>query len=584
MSGLSAVISFQTQVPQGQLEEMLSWTKPLFAAASSEQIAKTHNFENISIGSFCHDSIVSDETGMVWLVFCGQLLAEPKTFQDILRLYLEAGVECFKELDGEYAFILLDKRSKELYAVRDRLGTQSLYWHVSAKSAYISTSLKAILSTGSVSPTPDLSGIASSLALGFISQDVTCIEGINRLLPGYYLKLSLTGSFSIRPYWSYSSTFSHQYSRGFDSSVDIYCELERQIKASITRRASTQNAACLSGNIGSYMIWDTLQASNKASLLQIEPTASDFLANIVRMVWAMEMPNAEVSALTSWNYVNACKAQNLTCYFDTGFSAEFYDYSKEAQELFQSHYLVHRFFEPTFWSKLGFRLNPKKSLNTLRKMQEATPQIAFLENKLLISPDEFAEAAPELGRYFDVNLFIHQFYNLKRIPKLDASLFYLTIKSAVTDGLSESRLRIAQNHGVVAQSPFLDHRLLEFFSSIAPEVWASPDLISAFPNFWKQSHDVTSDVNTWPKTSPIPESIFLSKEVWPWFCGLEKSMLVDTGLVSPKWIKQALQNPKEHMHDLYTLLILEVWMRLFIDLPLSHSNKDVRIEDILVRG
>lgn len=298
----------------------------------------------------------------------------------------------------------------------------------------------------------------------------------------------------------------------------------------------------------------------------------------------MEMPNAELSALTSWNFVSACKEQNLTCYFDTGFSAEFYDYSKEAQALFQSHYFVRRNVEPSFWSRLGFRLNPKKSLNNLRKMQEATPQIAFLENKLLISPDEFEEASPELGRYFDVNLFIHQFYNLKRIPKLDASLFYLTIKSAVTDGLSESRLRLAHACGVQAQSPFLDYRLLEFFSSLTPEVWASPDLIAAFPKFWMQNKEITGDVASWPKSSPIPEEIFMSKEVWPWFCGLEKGRLVDTGLISQKWIKQALQNPKEHMHDLYTLFILEVWMRLFIDLPLSQSNKDLRVEDLLVRG
>lgn len=583
MSGLSAILTFQTPLPQGQLEDMLAWTRPTFAAADGKT-AKTHTYKNASIGTFCQEHLASDAAGMVWIAFCGQLFDKIATEQNILSRYLETGSSCFSELDGEYSFIILDTRSQELFAVRDRLGVYPLYWHVNTKSAYISTSIKAILSTGAISPTPDLAGIAQSLALGFISQDVTCIEGINRLLPGYYLKLNLAGSFSITPYWSYSSTFEQEYSRGFDSSIDIYCDLERQINASIARRAPGKNAACLSGNIGSYIIWDALQGKSNISLLEIEPTADDFLASIVQMVWAMEMPNAQVGALTSWKYINACKEQNLTCFFDTGFSAEFYDYSKEAQELFQSHYLVPRNFEPSFWSKLGFRLNPKKSLSTLRRMQEATPQIAFVENKLLISPDEFADAAPELGRYFDVSLFINQFYNLKRIRKLDASLFYLTLKSTVTDSLSESRLRFAHACGVQAQSPFLDYRLLEFFSSLPPEIWASPDLLSAFPKYWLQNKEITGDVAAWPKASPKPDAIFLSKDVWPWFCGLEKSRLVETGLVHPKWIKKALQNPKEHLLDLYTLLILEVWIALFIDLPLQESNKDLRVEDLLVRG
>lgn len=581
MEGLSAIISFQTPVAQGQLQEMLSWTGPLFAGGSSPKPAQTHIFKNTLIGCLCPESIISDPTGMIWLTFCGQHI----TAEQILQGYLEAGEESFKALEGEYAFLLLDKRSQQLFAVRDRLGTYPLYWHVNANCAYLSSSIKAILSTGAISPTADLSGIAASLGLGFISQDVTCIEGINRLLPGYYLKLSLSGAFSILPYWSYSSTFTKEYSSDFDTSLDIYCELERRIKAAINR-SSTTSAGCLAGTIGSYIIWDTLKetASKKPQLIEPELTATDFLNSLIPMVWAMEMPNAEASSLQSWALAKACKEQNLTCYFDTGFSAEFYDYSKEAQELFQSHYAVTRNTDRSIWAKLGFYLNPRSHLQSLRKRQEATPQIAFIENKLLLSPAEFEKAAPELSKHFDVNLFIHQFYHLSRIPKLDASLFYLTMKSAVTDGLSESRLRIAQNHGIQSQSPFLDHHLLEFFSSIAPEVWASPDLISAFPQFWRQSREIKEDIASWPKTTPLPEALLLSKDVWPWFCGLEKGMLVDTGLVSASWIKKALATPQKQLHALYAMLILEIWMRLFIDLPLRHSNKDLKLEDLLTRG
>ncbi len=576
MLGLSAIVTFQNIIPEGQLEEMLKWNIPPFSLQSTNKPPTYHKFKNASVGTIYPDSLISDSAGKVWLA------SSSASSQEILTQYLVSGVESFKSLSAECSFILIDERSQELFAVRDRLGIHPLYWHVNNKSAYLSTSLKSILSTGAISPTPDLSAIASSLGLGYISQDASCIEGVNRLLPGYFLKLSFSGAYSIEPYWSYSSTFARHYSTLFDSSIDIYCELERKVKAAICKSES-RRAGCLSGTIGSYIIWDTLQEhpNSECLLLKLKPTPEDFLSSLIPMVWAMEMPNAEMNALESWKQIQACKENDLTCYFDSGFSAEFYDYSKEAKELFQSHYHVRRDFEPSFWSKLGFSLAPKKHLNTLRLLQEATPQMAFLENQLLLSPDDFAEAAPELSHYFDPNLFIHQFYNLPDIPKLDASLFYLTIKTATTDGLSESRLRMAQSHGLQTQSPFLDHQLLEFFGSISPEIWASPDLIANFPNYWMQNREVSQDIASWPNASLFPEALFLSKEVWPWFCGLEKGTLVDMGLVSSAWIKKALQNPKKHLHALYALLILEIWMCLFIDRPLRESNKNLKLEEIL---
>ncbi len=582
MCGISAQVSFQAILQKESLLEMLKWVHPAFSKSSKAKCSETREFQNVFMGSCCEGAMFSDPGNTVWLVFCGTLYNKIP-IQDIIKGYLESKEESFKKLDGEFSFILLDTNSQELFAVRDRMGIYPLYWHITAKYAYLSTSLKAILSTGSISPTPDLTGIAESLSLGFISQDVTSIEGINRLLPGYYLRLSLKGPFSIIPYWSFSSTFEKEYSSEFDTSRDIYCELERHIKTAILQ-IDGKKTAYLAGKAGSNIILDTLsEQGHVPNLIKIEPTPSDFLSSLIPMIWAMEMPNSEMSSLESWMYIQKCQQENLTCYFDTGFKAEFYDYSKEALELYQTHYPVHRHDFRTIWSKLAFYLIPRRHLRSLRKMQEATPQIAFLEKNLLLSDVEFERAAPELSRHFDATLFINQFYHLSRIPKLDASLFYLTIKSTVTDGLSESRMRFAQSHDVRALSPFLDYKLLEFFASISPEVWASPDLIAAFPEFWKENHPSQNNAPLSTSQTNL-EELLLSKDVWPWLAGLEKGMLVDTGLINSHWVKMALSTPKKHLQALFAMLVLEIWMKLFIDLPLRESNKDLKLEDILIRG
>ncbi len=568
---VSAIITFKSQekMQDVQLERMLELTGPLFVQKPKSNSCIT---SHVAMAIFSPGILVENSELGLRLLFCGRLHGK-SSIDMLLKRYSEIGDESFRELDGKFSFILYDEKKKLVFAARDRLGEMALYWHVSNTHAYISSSIKAILATGAVAQAPDLSGIASSLGLGFISQDITSIQEINRLLPGYFLKLSLDGSYSIKQYWSFSSTFARHYSAHFDSSYEIYCELERHIQEAIEKRR-VERPAVLSTTLGSQVIVDSLKNQTTEIIKQV--TAQDLLSNLIPMVWAMEMPNAELRAIETEIAMQECAQQQLTPFFDTGFRAEFYDYSKEALDLFQTHYKVHRHEEQTVLSKIGFKLFPRTHLETLRKKQEATPQTAFIESALLLSPDEFSRGAPELSKYFDLNLFINEFYHLSHIPKLDASLFYLTIKTFVTDGTSESRIRLADAHGTQSESPFLDYHLLEFFGSISPEVWASPDLISAFPKFWQENHA------TLPKAPPTDiKALLLSEEVFPWLKGLDRSMLVDIGLIRPTWIKSLLNDPKKNIHALYALLVLEVWMRLFVDLPLRASNKDLHLSDIL---
>lgn len=61
----------------------------------------------------------------------------------IVHLYEEIGLECVKELDGMFAFILSDKGKP--FAARDTLGIKPLYFSEDAKGIYFASEIKSLI-------------------------------------------------------------------------------------------------------------------------------------------------------------------------------------------------------------------------------------------------------------------------------------------------------------------------------------------------------------------------------------------------------------------------------------------------------
>ena len=48
----------------------------------------------------------------------------------IVHLYDEVGVDVASMLDGDFAFVIMDEKTGEVYAARDPIGVNSLYWGI----------------------------------------------------------------------------------------------------------------------------------------------------------------------------------------------------------------------------------------------------------------------------------------------------------------------------------------------------------------------------------------------------------------------------------------------------------------------
>jgi asparagine synthase (glutamine-hydrolysing) len=160
---------------------------------------------------------ISNEDENLWIVYNGELYnhrdlrkdLEPRGHryrtksdtETIVHLFEEYGRDCVKYLRGMYAFAIWDRRKRELFIARDRLGIKPLYYWYDGKTLLFGSEIKAILAHPEVNPEFNRGTLAEYLAFGYIPEPETMYTGIKKLLPGHTLELGENGELKITQYW-----------------------------------------------------------------------------------------------------------------------------------------------------------------------------------------------------------------------------------------------------------------------------------------------------------------------------------------------------------------------------------------------
>lgn len=613
MSKIAGMVSLSGLSSFERLKTMLSFSRPLVSSEDEEQI---YQFKNFGFGSF-GGSFATNSEKTISCVFVGKLFRKEKLIQALKKdkksyfgsdadLVVQGfellKTQVFTHLDGDFSLILFDEKAEELFVLRDRMGGHDLYWCTNKHGIFFASSLKALLSTGLISASPSPEAMAAFLALGYISQDKSPIENVNRLLPGYYMKISLDGRLAISSFWSFSSAFETKKKRSFATSDELFTNLQEHIFRAVTCRVNPLDpcGAVTSTNVQSSVIQEilftTLKQPIPSFLIQYDSPAEErvlerehhakititsekFLQNIARMIWSMETPVVDYEHLQNFEFANSCHVLNLTPYYDTGFDQEFFDYSSPVIKhvLQESSKPASNLQRLISWFYVG--LFPNLALKNLRKAIGRDPRIGFIERQGILTKKERLEASPTLGKLFQGDLFLHEFYHLPRIESEPASLFYLTMKTEVIDKFHTMRYKFAIDNGVCPQAPFLDLELLDFLASLEEAIWASPDMLASFP-----SSLVEEPYKALPTFTHADFHTLLEKpDISIIFQSLKAGFLVESGYISKNFIEKVLRQRKPgYGFILYQILVLELWMRLFIDLPLSLDNAKLTLHDLLL--
>jgi asparagine synthase (glutamine-hydrolysing) len=160
-----------------------------------------------------------NEDSTVWVVQNGEifnhvelrelLAAAGHTFNTqsdtevLVHGYEEWGEGMVERLNGQFAFAILDGRTRVLFLARDRMGIKPLHYAADGGRLVFASELKAMLRDPALRKGVDPLALDQYLAYEFVPSPRSIVRGISKLRPGHSLTWSLADhSARIRRYWT----------------------------------------------------------------------------------------------------------------------------------------------------------------------------------------------------------------------------------------------------------------------------------------------------------------------------------------------------------------------------------------------
>lgn len=169
----------------------------------------------------------------------------------LLRIYERKGPAGLSLLNGMFAFAVYDRRKRELFLARDRIGIKPLYYVDSPKGFLFASEVKALLCSSAFTRTLNHRAIHDYLAFRYVPGDRAMFNEVRRLPAGCWLRLA-NGRVQIERYWTLP-----EYDGPYHGDDEAYLdEFAERMERSVRRRLITDVSfgAYLSGGLDSSTI------------------------------------------------------------------------------------------------------------------------------------------------------------------------------------------------------------------------------------------------------------------------------------------------------------------------------------------
>ena len=184
----------------------------------------------------------------------------------LLEAFAAYGVpETLRMSKGMFAIALYDKKERELFLARDRVGEKPLYYgFVRGQRFAFASDLNAVAALEGFDNAVDRRVLGAYFRYGYIPAPYSIYEGIYKLQPGKYLKIKFPfNKYDISTYWSMQeqAVYGQQHPFG-GSEQEAAEELERLLKESIRGQmeADVPVGAFLSAGIDSGTVVSLMQS------------------------------------------------------------------------------------------------------------------------------------------------------------------------------------------------------------------------------------------------------------------------------------------------------------------------------------
>jgi asparagine synthase (glutamine-hydrolysing) len=561
---------------------------------------------------------VSDENERIWAVQNGELYNHERVREALLErghtlrsrcdteilphLYEEVGDRLPEELHGKFALAAWDSTRHRGLLARDRLGVKPLYYSVVDDLLVFASELKSLLASGIVETALDAEAIDVYLTLGYFPGPRTPLANVRKLLPGH--RLAVDGGVREERYWTYPRPAPEPKLDGREASDRVLFELERAVRDRLM--SDVPLGAMLSGGLDSSVVV-ALMARNMAEPVktysvgfaeageanelpaarrvasalgtehhEVELSVHDELTSLEDLVWALDEPVADLSAL-GFGAISALAATEVTVALSgQGADELFAGYPRYARAAVVERSrrvpeaLVHvgaRAIAP-----LGGRWS--RFAGALRAGDPATRYLALrapfvseeLRRSLAREPigTTHRRALEAVAAHVD---------GLVDDPL--AATQYLDAQLGLVDDMLHYFDRMSMAHSLEVRVPFLDHRLVEFAALLPSRLKIGTRLDTKVVLRRAAAGLVPDFVLERPKIG------FFSPMVGRWLASqLDRHaprylLGTDTriaGLVDAAVVRELVERPAANGEALYALLVLEVWLSSFLPRALQADD------------
>ena len=553
---------------------------------------------------------VSDESRRIWAVQNGELYNHERIRESLrergheLRsrcdteilphLYEDVGDRLPQELHGKFALAAWDTGRHRGVLARDRLGVKPLYFSVVDELLVFASELKSLLASGLVETTLDVEAIDVYLTLGYFPGPRTPLANVRKLLPGH--RLVVDGGVREEPYWTYPRPAPEPRLEAREAADRLLFELERAVRDRLM--SDVPLGAMLSGGLDSSLVVALMarnmtapvktysvgfaeaaetnelpHARRVASALgaehhEVELSVHDELTSLEELVWALDEPVADLSAL-GFGAISALAATEVTVALS----------GQGADELFAGYPRYRRaaVVERSRWvprplvragagalAQLDGRWG--RFANALRADDPASRYLALrapfvseeLRRSLVRAPigTTHRRAWEAVAAHTD---------GLVDDP-LPATQ-YLDAQLGLVDDMLHYFDRMSMAHSLEVRVPFLDHRLVEFAALLPGHLQIGSRLDTKVvlrraadglvPDFVLERPKIgffSAMVSRWLTSQ-------LDRHAPRYLLGADARI---AELVDPVVVRELVASPSAHGEALYSLLVLEVWLSSFL--------------------
>ncbi len=537
----------------------------------------------------------------------GHRFATASDTEVIVHAWEEYGDACVTRLRGMFALALWDLPQRRLLLARDRVGKKPLYYVSDGERLLFASELKALLSDPSVKRAISFEAIDDYLSFGAVPAPRTVYQGVQQLPPAHYLVWE-RGQVRTEEYWDLTyrkvaprteAEWLEEFGEIFDEAVRLRMISDVPLGAFLSGGVdSTAVVAAMVRQSSRPVATTTITFANRSHdeashartvadalgtdhhEVAVEARAVDILP---ALVWYLDEPFADSSAVPTY-YVSRAARQRVTVALsgdggDEVFAGYEWRYGLNLLESRVRGWLPRglrsRVLAPlaAVWPKAD-RLPRALRWKFFLRNLSLDAETAYFHDMSLFTPgdkrllvtDQFRRS---LGGYDPFLGFRRHFDRVRGLDHL-SRILYVDLKTYLANDILVKVDRMAMANSLEVRSPLLDHRILEFAATLPSEMKYRRGTSKYLLKRHAERRAPASVIHRPKMGFSIPLSDWLRGELRGTAADLLLSeRALERGYFRPEQVDTLWAHHqsgrRNYPHQLWTLMVLELWHRLFVD-------------------